>query len=160
MQVNLPVHQTTRIQHLLHGVDALAYHGNVRTCLPRHRVHAHAVQDALYANAAFNDTREVRIAPEIVHPVHVQLARNKLVEKRSLVFVVEHLKRQVYRWTQLRSQRLYQSTADVFMGRFKDEPFFAGMRKRRMADVVQQHCSKGRGMLFVRNRRTVSSQDF
>ena len=146
VQVDLPVHQPPGNDIIFDGVDALGLDDDtgIRTALLR--MHPHGFDDAIYAHISLYDTRIKRIAPQEVQAVHIQLAGNELVKKRTFVRTVEYLQRQVQGALEAFIERNHELPAHVFMTITVNKGMFQYMGERTVSDVVQHRsrlCGNG-----------------
>ena len=83
MQVNLPIHQPSGCQEIFNGIDAFGVH---------HQLVVHHIKhldDAGRSDVSFSDTREERVAPEVIKTIHIQLTADELVQETLGILVLE-----------------------------------------------------------------------
>ncbi len=70
MQVHLPVHESSRDQELLDGIDPFVLDDQFIAVNREH------FNDAVVGDDAFSDTGKKAVAGQVIEPVHVELAGN------------------------------------------------------------------------------------
>ena len=109
VQVHLPVHQATRHDELLDGVDGLLFDAELAVHNVQH------LQDALAAHLALGDAAVEAVPGEVVQAVHVELAADQLVKEWLGMVVVEDLNGQIQGAAHLVVQAAHDQGADVFV---------------------------------------------
>ena len=141
VEVDLPVHQPSRDDEFLDGVDALFVDDELVVVHVEHR------DDAVGADDAFADSGEERVAPEVVEPVHIELGGDELVEEASRVGVVEYADSQLQTAIRFTVNLLHKKQRQMFVMHVA-EGAFGGVGEGSVSDVVEENGEFG-GLAFV-----------
>jgi hypothetical protein len=144
VQVDLPVHQPPGHEEFFDRINPFFLHHQLAL------VHGQHLDDAVVADHAFVDAGEVAVAVEVVHPVHVELAGDELMEEFFGVLVFKNIDCQREGAAEFFVELFHKEPGEFFMGNV-DEGMLQGMRKRPVPDVVQQYGDAGSRSLFIRN---------
>ena len=138
VQVHLPVHQATRHNELLNGVDRLLFDAELAVHDVQH------LQDALAAHLALGDPAVEAVPSEVIQAVHVELAADQLMEERLGMVVVEDFNGQIQGAPHLVVQAAHDQGADVFVVHAFHNAVFQRMTERAVTHVVQEDCQARR----------------
>ena len=83
VQIHLPIHQAARSEVVLNRIDAFLFNHQSVVDDVEH------LDDACRADVSFGNTREERVAAQVVEPVHVELRGDELVKESLRVVVFE-----------------------------------------------------------------------
>ena len=128
MQIHLPVHQPPCHQEFLDGIDTFDLHD--QPVIP----HIQHFQQTLARHTPFLYAREERVAAEIVHAVHIQLAADQLMEEMLRVLVFEDSYCHVQRFRPLCTSYIRPS----YMGQVFIDPLHHEQRDVFVGDAVHE----------------------
>ena len=137
VQVDLPVHQAPGDDELLNGIDAFFLNDEPPVVNVEH------ADDALGADHALADPGEEAVPAEVVHPVHVELARDEVVQEALGVVVVEDFDRRVEHAVHLLVEARHDERAHLLVVNAPDERVLEGMAEWAVAHVVQEDGQAG-----------------
>jgi len=155
VQVHLPVHEPPRDQEVFDRVDAFRLDCHFRVGTALQRTHAHRLDEPLHADFALRHACVKRVAPQVVEPVHVELAGDELVEEGTLVGPIEDFDRLVQRAVESLVQVEKEHPAHPLVVEVGDELVLQRVRVRPVADVVQERRRECRGVFFRADGRAL-----
>ncbi len=158
VEVGLPVHEPAGDEEVLDGVDALRLDHDLRVGPAREGMHAHGLEQALDPHLPLRHAGVEGVAPEVVEPIHVELARDQLVEEGAVVRVVEHGEGQVERTVHALVEVGQEDPAHVLVRKVLDELVFEGVGEGAVPHVVQQGHGQGGGLLLRAHGRALLGQ--
>ena len=140
MHIDLPIHQATADDELLNAVDTFDLHHQAVIA------HVEHFQQSLAGNASFLHAREERVAAEIIHPVHVQLARDQLVQEMLRVLVLEDCDGYIQGFSVLGGllfckifvDALHHQERYILVCHAIDDGMLEDMREGSVSDIVQE----------------------
>ena len=150
MEIDLPVHQPACDKEFLYGVDSFDLHDEAVVPYVEH------LQEPFARHTPLLHTREEGVAAEVVHPVHVQLAGDELVEEMLVVLILEdrnrHVERSLFvaRLAEVGVDTLHHKERYIFVGNAIDEGVFEDMGERSVADVMEEDRNHSGSCFFVR----------
>ena len=111
-------------------------------------MHVQHLYYARTADVALVDTCKETVAPQVVEPVHVELAADELVQVVLGVFVLEYLDGQVKLVAQLMVYLSHHHQRYLFVGYALEQCVFKHMAERAVPYVVHQYCRLD-GLAFI-----------
>lgn len=143
VEVDLPVHDPPAGEEAFDGVDAFLLDDQAVVG------HVEHLDDAVVADDAFADAGEVAVAVEVVHPVHIELAGDQLVEEVFFVFAFEDADGEVEPALEFVVEALHEVERKFFVVGF-DQGVFQGVGEGAVSDVVEQDGNfDGFGFAFI-----------
>ena len=131
VQVDLPIHQPTGHDELLDGVDALFFDDDLVFS------HIEHLDDAVAAHFAFCDAGIKAVSAEVVQAVHVELGRDKCMEKTPGVVVIEDANGQIQPPPKCLIHPAHHQGGDVLVVNAADNAVLQGVREGAVTNVVQ-----------------------
>lgn len=137
MQIDLPVHQSAGDEELLDGVDTFGFKDEFIVN------YVHHFDQSGRGYVSFGHAAEERVAAEVVHAVHIELAGNELVQEPPRILIFEDPYCEVGSGDSLHHQQGY-----LFVGYTLNEGMLKYVGERSVSKIVEQD-SNHSGLSFL-----------
>ena len=151
VEIDLPVHEPSRDDELLDGIDAF-FVDNEHVVLD-----VEHIDDALGADNTLADAGEEAVARQVVEPVHIELRGDELVQEMARIGVVENLYGCLQAATEFGVESAHKKSRQVLVVHIA-EHLLGGVREGSVPYIVQQDGELHAQRLVVAYRHPLGAQ--